>query len=92
MQIANTDINGRAIFRLRWNYEDGTCSLLAIEPNQSQPRTLGARKSGQLFTGGPESIRFYVKFLNRTSISLRGANASGFVGTKGQGKLTLFFW
>ncbi len=80
--------NDRAYFRLVWNTDDGTCSLMALEPSSGgQLRSLGARKSGQLFTGGPESIRFYVKFLNRTSISLRGANASGFVGTKGQGKL-----
>ena len=87
---ASAGSSDRAYFRLVWNTDDGTCSLMALEPSSGgQLRSLGARKSGQLFTGGPESIRFYVKFLNRTSISLRGANASGFVGTKGQGKLQL---
>jgi len=86
VQAASSDIGARASFRVRWNNDDGTCSLFAAEINQNQMRTLGARKSGQLFTGGPESIRFYIKFLNRTSISLRAANSSGFVGTKGQGE------
>ena len=89
VQVSTTDISGSAKFRLSWNYDDGTCSLLALESSQNQLRTLCARKSGQLYTGGPESIRFYMKFLNRTSISLRGANCSGFVGTKGQGKSTV---
>lgn len=91
---ASNSLSGsdRAYFRLVWNTDDGTCSLMALETGSGQLRSLGARKSGQLFTGGPESIiRFYVKFLNRTSISLRGANASGFVGTKGQGK-RLLWW
>lgn len=94
VQASSTDTSSRASFRLCWNTDDGTCSLVAVDPNQSQQvRTLSARKSGQLFTGGPETIRFYVKFLNRTSISLRGANASGFVGTKGLGKLCgRVFW
>lgn len=93
VQVSNSASAGssdRAYFRLVWNTDDGTCSLMALEPSSGgQLRSLGARKSGQLFTGGPESIRFYVKFLNRTSISLRGANASGFVGTKGQGSVKL---
>jgi hypothetical protein len=41
-----------------------------------------ARKSGQLYTGQSDAVKFYVKFLNRTSINLRGSSASGFVGLK----------
>ena len=89
VQVSNTDLAVRANFRIRWNNDDGTCSLYAIEPGQDQLRTLGARKSGQLYTSAPESIRFYVKFLNRTCIILRGANSSGFVGTKSQGKFII---
>lgn len=88
VQVASGDLNSRARFRIIWNVDDGTCSLFATD-STGQLRTLGARKSGQLFTSGPESIRFYIKFLNRTRISLRGANSSGFVGTKGQGSVKL---
>lgn len=88
VQASTTDVSARAIFRLRWNADDGTCSLYVVEkPDQcdGQLRNLCARKSGQLFTGGNESIRFYIKFLNRTCISLRASTSSGFVGTKGSG-------
>lgn len=90
VQASSYDINARASFRLIWNVDDGTCSLFAIDqPTQkdSQMKNLCARKSGQLYTSGNDYIRFHVKFLNRTCISLRGSNSSGFVGTKGQGIL-----
>lgn len=81
VQVATRDYQARAKFRLDWNSDDGSCSLFVLDQD-GQPKSLGARKSGQLYTGGPESIRFYIKFINRTSISLRGINSSGFVGTK----------
>lgn len=83
VQVASNNRSDRAGFRLAWNRDEGTCSLLAIDDNQS--RTLCARKSGQLYTGGSESIKFFIKFMNRTNISLRASNSSGFLGTKGQG-------
>lgn len=76
----------RGGFRLVWNKDDGTCSLNSIDRDQKQSRPLCARKSGQLYTAnGSEPIKFYMKFLNRTNISLRALNSSGFVGIKGQG-------
>jgi len=48
-----------------------------------------AKKSGQLFTGSAEPVKFYMKFENRRSFNLRASNGSGFVGLKmaGAGKL-----
>ncbi|KAH9401048.1 Fascin [Tyrophagus putrescentiae] len=87
---ASAGSSDRAYFRLVWNTDDGTCSLMALEPSSGgQLRSLGARKSGQLFTGGPESIRFYVKFLNRTSISLRGCQRQRLCSVKLESNKTI---
>lgn len=75
-----SDSSARAGMRLEWSGSDGTCSLL-IANGSDKP--IGARKSGQL-AAGLEPVGFFIKFLNRTCISLRSSVSSGFVGTKGQ--------
>ena len=80
----NMSVKGR--FRLSWNQDEGTCSLSLIDDDNDQLKPLCARKSGQLYTGGGESIKFHIKFMNRTNVCLRASNSSGFVGTKGQGQ------
>ncbi|KAH7644043.1 singed-like protein [Dermatophagoides farinae] len=83
----NMSVKGR--FRLSWNQDEGTCSLSLIDDDNDQLKPLCARKSGQLYTGGGESIKFHIKFMNRTNVCLRASNSSGFVGTKGQGSYKL---
>jgi hypothetical protein len=82
----NRDLSARTTFKLKWNADDGTCSLAVSDSkvtDESLMKWICARKSGQLFTGSAESpVKFFVKFLNRTSINLRASNASGFVGLK----------
>lgn len=82
----NKDVSAKASFKLKWNTDDGSCSLAVSDPNvndEALMKWICARKSGQLFTGSAEAaVKFFVKFLNRTSINLRASNASGFVGLK----------
>jgi hypothetical protein len=91
IQASNKDIKSRAYFKIKWNNEDGSCSLLVSDSptEETNMKWICARKSGQLYTGQSDAVKFYVKFLNRTSINLRGSSASGFVGLKvpGAGKL-----
>lgn len=87
IHAANKDAKAGGHFKLRWNPEDGTCSLLAMsDPKSSDQKWICSKKSGQLVTAGSEPVRFYVKLQNRTTINLRGANASGFVGLKVPGQ------
>ncbi|XP_054159197.1 protein singed-like [Oppia nitens] len=87
------DFTTKTSFKLKWNPEDGSCSLAVNDGkggDESSIKWIGARKSGQLFTCTSDSaVKFFMKFLNRTSINLRASNASGFVGLKlpGSGKL-----
>ncbi|CAG2102046.1 unnamed protein product [Medioppia subpectinata] len=89
----NKDLSARSCFKIKWNSDDGSCSLAVSDPkagDETLTKWIGARKSGQLFTCQSDSaVKFFVKFLNRTSINLRASNASGFVGLKlpGSGKL-----
>jgi len=91
IQVSSRSRESSGFFKLKWN-EDGTCSLLysdssGIEDDNS--RWVCARKSGQLCLSQTDPVGFHLLLRNRTSLNLRPASGSGFVGLKqpGLGKL-----
>lgn len=88
IQASSKDVKSRGHFRLKWNNDDGTCSISAAsEPvEEAKMKWVCGRKSGQLYLGTADPVKFHVKFENRTAFNLRGSNASGFVGLKLPGK------
>lgn len=93
IQTNSGDVSSAAHFKLVWNQDDGSCSLLVSNHkgrnDESGTKWVAARKSGQLCYSSQDPASFYVLFQNRTSLNLRAANGSGFVGLKvpGSGKL-----
>lgn len=74
----------RGQFKLVWSDSDATFSIKYVDPNR-QERWIAARKSGQLFLGGPsqDPVKFIMRFQNRRLLNLRPVEGSGFVGLKG---------
>lgn len=74
----------RGQFKLIWSDTDATFSMKYVDPSR-QERWIAARKSGQLFLGGPaqEPVKFIMRFQNRRLLNLRPVDGSGFVGLKG---------
>ena len=93
IQTNSGDISSAAYFKMVWNQDDGSCSLLVSNSSgrsdESGAKWVAARKSGQLCYSSQDPAYFYVVFQNRTSLNLRAANGNGFVGLKvpGSGKL-----
>ncbi|RWS15974.1 singed-like protein [Dinothrombium tinctorium] len=91
IQAANKDEKNRGHFKIKWN-DDGTCSILASSDGKATDDSMKwicNRKSGQLFTGSQDPVRFFAMLQNRTSFNLRASTGSGFIGIKvpGSGKL-----
>lgn len=93
IQTNSGDISSAAHFKMIWNQDDGSCSLLVSNTSgkndESGAKYVAARKSGQLCYSSQDQASFYLLLQNRTSLNLRSANGSGFVGLKvpGSGKL-----
>ncbi|RWS25086.1 singed-like protein [Leptotrombidium deliense] len=84
IQASNKDEKTRGHFKLKWN-DDGTCSILASsdgKASEDSMKWICNRKSGQLFTGSQDPVRFFVMLQNRTSFNLRASTGSGFIGVK----------
>ena len=85
IQTSSKNMESAGHFRIKWNADEGTCSLLASSKattDESTMKWVCARKSGQLCVGTTEPVGFFMVFQNRTVLNLRALNGSGFVGLK----------
>ena len=82
-----TSAKERAEFKVVWNAEDGSCSLMV---SGEDDKWICARKSGQMFCGcADQRVRFFLRLLNRNQLNLRASSASGFVGLKLPGNIVV---
>ncbi|XP_074603413.1 fascin domain-containing protein singed isoform X2 [Brevipalpus obovatus] len=92
IQASSRDEKNACYFKLKWN-ADGTTSILLSsldgKTDEANAKWICNRKSGQLCTGVADPVKFYLMFRNRTSLNLRAANGSGFVGLKSAGSSKL---